>query len=69
MSPYSSVFGNKTFITIFIALQSLSKDLKETIIDRIFDSILMEDFLHDYETVSLDDNNWEYDIEGHFDNY
>lgn len=69
MSPYSSVFGNKTFITIFIALQSLSKDLKETIIDRIFDSILIEDFLHDYEIVSLDDNNWEYDIEGHFDNY
>lgn len=69
MSPYSFVFGNKTLITIFIALQSLSTDLKETIIDRIFDSILMEDFLHDYETVSLDDNNWDYDIEGYFDNY
>ena len=69
MSPYCYEFGNKTLITIFVALQSLNTDLKETIIDRIFDSILMEDFLHDYETISLDDNSWEYDIEGYFDNY
>ena len=69
MSPYCYEIGTKTLITIFKILQPLNSDLKEIIIDKIFYSLIMEDFIHDYETISLNDDNWEYDIEGHFDNY
>lgn len=69
MSPYCFEFGTKALITIFKILEPLNSDLKEIIIDKIFYSLIMEDFIHDYETVSLNDDNWGYDIEGYFDNH
>ena len=57
MSPYCFEFGTKALITIFKILEPLNSDIKEIIIDKIFYSLIMEDFIHDYETVSLNDDN------------
>ena len=70
MCTYEYFFGDKTLITI-LKLLPLNNDLKEEILARIIEDIIMHFFLQGskFSDLSLADDNWELDIEGYLYDY
>lgn len=68
INPFCYLIGDKALISILKILEPLNYDLREIIITKIFYDIIREDDIPE-DNISLNDNIWEYDIEGHFDNY
>ena len=70
MSTYLYFLGDETLITILKVLP-LNNDLKEEILDRIIEDLLMHFLLQgsQFSDLFLADDNWELDIEGYLYDY
>ena len=67
MSTYQYLLGDKILIIILKVLP-LNNDLKEEILDKIIEDLLMDFFVQgsQFSDLSLADDNWELDIEGYW---